>query len=131
MTVPYPTDRWRVPLMLLVAAAYVLVVHATHWRLAVFMVTLGVLDVLTARQPDTQEKPMPKLDVDNVFQYHAPHGDQPQRYIALREKAKELAVLIQTTTPESREQSVALTNLQQTVMWANAAIAINEHAETV
>ena len=69
---------------------------------------------------------MPKLDVDNIFQYHAPHGDQQARYVALREKAKELAVLIQTTTPESREQSVALTNLQQTVMWANAAIAINE-----
>ena len=69
---------------------------------------------------------MPKLDVDNIFQYHAPNADQANRYIALREKAKELAVLIQTTTPESREQSVALTNLQQTVMWANAAIAINE-----
>lgn len=71
---------------------------------------------------------MAKLDVNNVFCYHAPHGDQADRYVALREKAKELAVLIQTTTPDSREQSVALTNLQQTVMWANAAIAINEKA---
>lgn len=69
---------------------------------------------------------MPKLNVDNIFQYHAPHGDQAERYIALREKAKELAVLIQGSTPDSREQSVALTNLQQCVMWANAAIAINE-----
>lgn len=71
---------------------------------------------------------MPKLDLDAVFQYHAPHGDQPARYVALREKAKELAALIQTSTPESREQSVALTNLQQAIMWANAAIAINETA---
>jgi hypothetical protein len=71
---------------------------------------------------------MPQLDVDTVFQYHAPHGNQQDRYGAIRQLAKQLAVLIQTTTPESREQSVALTNLQQTVMWANAAIAINEKA---
>lgn len=67
-----------------------------------------------------------KLNLDNIFVYHAPHGDQQERYVALREKAKELAVLIQASTPESREQSVALTNVQQAVMWANAAIAINE-----
>jgi hypothetical protein len=29
-------------------------------------------------------------------------------------------------TPESREQSLALTNLEQAVMWANAAIARRE-----
>lgn len=69
---------------------------------------------------------MAGLDLDNIFKYHAPTADQVTRYGALREKAKEFAQLIQTTTPASREQSVALTNLQQTVMWANAAIAINE-----
>lgn len=69
---------------------------------------------------------MPKLDLDNIFTYHAPHGTQQERYVAIRDKAKELAALIQKATPESREQSVALTNVQQAVMWANAAIAINE-----
>lgn len=66
------------------------------------------------------------MDVEQTFQYHAPKGDQQERYVALRAKAKELATLIIDSTPVSREQSVALTNLQQTVMWANAAIAINE-----
>jgi hypothetical protein len=66
------------------------------------------------------------MDVDNVFKYHTPKDDQPARYQAIRSKAKELATLIQEATPASREQSVALTNLQQAVMWANAAIAINE-----
>jgi len=69
---------------------------------------------------------MPRLKVEDIFKYHAPHGNQADRYVALREKALELAVLIQDTTPESREQSTALTNLQQCIMWANAAIAINE-----
>lgn len=40
--------------------------------------------------------------------------------------AKELAHLINKNAPESREKSLAFTSLQQTVMWANAAIAINE-----
>jgi hypothetical protein len=66
------------------------------------------------------------IDVNNVFTYHSPVGDQPQRYEAIRASARELATKIQALTPISREQSVALTNLQQAVMWANAAIAINE-----
>jgi hypothetical protein len=67
------------------------------------------------------------MNVDQVFVYHKPFGTQPERYISIRDKAKELATLILSATPQSREQSVALTNLQQAVMWANAAIAINEH----
>lgn len=46
--------------------------------------------------------------------------------MAIREKAKELAYLIKNTTPKSREQSVALTELETSVFWANAAIARNE-----
>jgi len=66
-----------------------------------------------------------KHDIDDIFTYHAPHGDQQERYVAIREAAKTLAHLINDTTPQSREQSIALTNLQQTVMFANAAIAIH------
>lgn len=71
---------------------------------------------------------MPRFDVDNVFCYHAPFGTQQERYVAIREKAKEMALLILASSPESREQSTALTSLQATVMWTNAAIAINEKA---
>jgi hypothetical protein len=64
-------------------------------------------------------------DIDNRFTYHKPEGSQPERYVALREKAKELAMLIAQTSHESREQSLALTHLQTAVMWANAGIACN------
>ncbi len=64
--------------------------------------------------------------IENAFTYHAPKGDQPARYVAIRDKAKELALLIADLTPASREQSVALTELETAVMWANAAIARNE-----
>ncbi len=57
------------------------------------------------------------------FQYHAPKPGQPEKYTQLREKAKELALLIAELTPASREQSVALTELESSVMWANASIA--------
>lgn len=69
---------------------------------------------------------MKNEELDNIFTYHKPFGTQPERYIELRDKAKELALLIQKDCPESREKSLALTNLQQTTMWANASIAINE-----
>lgn len=71
--------------------------------------------------------PAPTFDVDHVFCYHAPTGTQPQRYVEIREQAKQLARTIQALTPASREQSIALTHLQTVVMFANAAIAINEN----
>ena len=68
--------------------------------------------------------------IENTFTYHKPVGDQPERYEKLRSKAKELAYLINEACPESREKSLAFTNLQQCIMFANAAIAINEDAGT-
>ena len=62
-------------------------------------------------------------DLDNVYTYHAPRGDQPTRYEAIRAKAKELAQLYKDFCPIGREQAIAHTNLEQSVMWANAAIA--------
>lgn len=70
--------------------------------------------------------PLTQDDINNIFTYHKPINDQPQRYEAIREKAKELATLINISCPESREKSLAITNLQQSIMWANASIAINE-----
>lgn len=69
---------------------------------------------------------MTSEQIQNTFTYHKPFGDQPQRYEQIRADAKVLALTIQECCPESREKSLALTNLQQAVMWANASIAINE-----
>jgi hypothetical protein len=71
---------------------------------------------------------MPGYPIENNFTYHAPSGDQPSRYEALRAKAKELAVLIDQLTPVCREQSLAFTNLEQAIFWANASIARNANA---
>ena len=69
-------------------------------------------------------------NIENNFTYHTPKVDQVGRYISIREKAKELAYMIDELCPESRERSLAMTKLEECVMWANAAIARNEDGRT-
>ena len=63
--------------------------------------------------------------IENNFTYHAPKDGQPEKYQAIREKVKELAYLIQDLVPPSREQSLAMTKLEECCFWANAGIARN------
>ena len=63
--------------------------------------------------------------IEKAFTYHAPKDGQPEKYQTVRSKAKELAYLINETCPASRERSLAMTKLEEAVMWANAAIARN------
>lgn len=64
--------------------------------------------------------------IENNFTYHAPNGDSAKRYEEIREAGRQFALLIAGYTPISREQSLALTHLEECVMWANASIARNE-----
>lgn len=61
--------------------------------------------------------------IEDTFTYHSPVGDQAQRYVLLREKAKEFAYLIVGLSPPGREQSLALTKLEEAVMHVNSAVA--------
>lgn len=63
--------------------------------------------------------------IENNFKHHTPKEGQPAKYEAIRNKAKELAVLIDEEVPNSREKALAMTNLEQAVMWANAGVARN------
>lgn len=62
------------------------------------------------------------------FRYHAPFGDQPKRYEAIRACAGGFAQLLMEYCPPSRELSQALTDVEDAVMHANAAISRNEAA---
>lgn len=58
------------------------------------------------------------------FTYHPPTDEaQVELYNRIRMEAKHLAGFIVAHTPSSREQSVAITKLEEAVMWANASIA--------
>lgn len=63
--------------------------------------------------------------IDNNFTYHPPKEGQAELYTSLREDAKKLAIRFVEECPESRELSLAITNLEQAMFWANAAIARN------
>ena len=69
---------------------------------------------------------MDSKELENRFTYHTPKDDQPTRYVAIRDKGKEFAKLIDNYCPDSREKSLAFTKLEEAVMWANSAIARNE-----
>ena len=70
--------------------------------------------------------PITPEEIEKRFTYHPPQPGQPALYEQIRYTAKELAITICSLTPESREQSLAITALEESVMWANAAIARNE-----
>jgi hypothetical protein len=64
--------------------------------------------------------------IESRFTYHPPKPGQVERYAAIRDKAKEFALFLVANTPESREQSLAITHLEDAVYCANASIARNE-----
>lgn len=64
--------------------------------------------------------------IENNFTYHAPKDEQPKKYEEIRLNGKTLAYSIELMCPNSREKSLAMTKLEEAVMWANAAIARNE-----
>lgn len=64
--------------------------------------------------------------IKRAFTFHEPKGDQAKRYSCIRDTAKSFALVIESLCPESRERSLAMTRLEEVVMWANAAIARNE-----
>lgn len=62
-------------------------------------------------------------ELNHRFTYHAPKEGQPELYEKMRAKAKGLAAFIEKNVPDSRERALALTKVEEAVMWANAGIA--------
>ena len=69
---------------------------------------------------------MTNEQIENIFSYHTPKQDQIPRYNIIREKAKELALVIVENTPASAEQTLAIRSLHAATMHANSSIAMNE-----
>lgn len=65
-------------------------------------------------------------DLNNRFTYHPPKDDQSLRYEGIRSEGLAFARTIDRLCPDSREKSLAITKLEEAVMWANASIARNE-----
>jgi len=68
--------------------------------------------------------------IKDLFTFHPVHGDQPERYAAIRAQFIQLAEFIAKNSPASAEQTLAIRALHLAQMHANSAIAIHEAPET-
>ena len=70
---------------------------------------------------------MNEIDINNRFDYHPPKNEEvAQKHENVRRALKIVAHDILDLTPPGREQSLAITHLEEAMMWANASIARNE-----
>lgn len=61
-----------------------------------------------------------------TFAYHKPSADGLEKISKLREAFSALHDAVSEIAPNSREKSVALTNLETTAMWAIKAVVCND-----
>ena len=64
-------------------------------------------------------------EIRDRFKTYILDDDQKANYEAVRNVAIELACLINGITVDSREKSIALTKLEECLMWINKAISRN------
>lgn len=69
---------------------------------------------------------MTEEELKKRFTYHPPAEQKARIHHAVRCKGAEMAGYIDGACADSREKSLALTKLEECVMWANAAIAREE-----
>lgn len=62
-------------------------------------------------------------ELRNRFTYHPPTLGTLERYEESRNLGAGFASWINSNVPDSREKSIALTKIDEVVMWANAGIA--------
>ena len=69
---------------------------------------------------------MPRMNLQDMFTYHPPMGDQAERYERINDAARAFAVAVQQNTKECAEQTLAIRDIQRARMMANAAVALGD-----
>lgn len=64
-------------------------------------------------------------NLESDYRPYQPTADQARKMEVVRGKAKDLAYAVYRLVPGSREQSSALSRLDEVVFWANAGITRN------
>jgi hypothetical protein len=73
---------------------------------------------------------MDTVELENRIKFHPASSEQQEKYAELRRCVLELVHAFNALCPDSREKSLAITNLEQAQFWANASIARNEKDAT-
>lgn len=69
--------------------------------------------------------PKALADLEHRFSYHKPTDDKVIDHALVRERGLLFAKTVLESAPDCRERSLAITKIEEAVMWANAAIARN------
>lgn len=69
-------------------------------------------------------------EIENRFRFHPANTPEKQaEHSAVRVRYRELAAWVEANLPHSRERSLALTALQESMMWCNACVAYVKEPE--
>lgn len=69
---------------------------------------------------------MDPKDIENRFAFHpATTEEKRDAHTSVRQNCRVLADFLNDKLPEGREKSLAITHLEDTMMWANASLARN------
>lgn len=71
------------------------------------------------------------MPIDKPYAYHKPSADGLAKITELRELFSLVEQKLKEVCPASRHLSVALTNNEQTAMWAIKAVVFNDPASEV
>lgn len=68
-------------------------------------------------------------EMNRRFTYHPPKDGDVLLYECIRHIARDFAMCVNDLCPDGREKSIAMTHLEDAVMWANASIARRQDAD--
>ncbi|MEV0031415.1 hypothetical protein [Nocardia sp. NPDC050793] len=71
--------------------------------------------------------PASTADINHRFDYHRPSTAKVTAYEGVRAGCRELAHQFDRDLPPGREKALAITQLEQAMFWANAAIARSQN----
>lgn len=71
------------------------------------------------------------MPIDKPYAYHKPSEEGMDKINQLREAFSNTDKLINELCPNSRQKSIAITNNEQTAMWAIKAVVFNDPKSTV
>ncbi len=83
------------------------------------------------QQEQRMDIPGSKPHIDKPYAYHKPSVEGLDKITRLREAFSFVEREIRAVCPDSRQRSVALTNNEQTAMWAIKAVVFNDPASEV
>ncbi len=71
------------------------------------------------------------VPIDKPYAYHKPSEDGLRKITDLREAYSMISKVIQVVCPNSREKSIAITELETSAMWAIKSVVFNDPESTV